>query len=171
MFAKADLNGPEAQALYGVLAARQPWVDPTLAVFERRAEKLPSNTKADVGAQMVEGFSRMKQLTRRAAREGARIVMGGHSTVPFAGRGEAPWRELELLVDSGFTPLEAITAATGTAADFLYRTRELGRLRTGLRADLVVLRDNPVGAIAAVRSVERVMVGGTWVDVARYRRY
>ena len=66
----------------------------------------------------------MKQLTRRAAREGGRVVMGGHSTVPFAYRGEAPWRELELLVESGFTPLEAITAATSTAAGFIYRSEE-----------------------------------------------
>ena len=42
--------------------------------------------------------------------------MGGHTEVPFAGRGEAPWRELELLVDSGLTPLQAIAAATSTAA-------------------------------------------------------
>ncbi len=171
MFAKLDLNGPEAQALYGVLGARHPWVDPTLAVFERRFDKLPPRTRPDSGVQLVEGFTKMKQLTRRVAQEGARVVMGGHSTVPFAGRGEAPWRELELLVESGFTPLEAITAATGTAADFLYRRRDIGRLRTGLQADLVVLRNNPARAISAVRMVERVMVGGRWVDVARFRQY
>ena len=93
---------------------------------------------------MAAGFDNMKRLARRAATEGARIVMGGHSTVPFAGRGEAPWRELELLVESGFTPLEAITAATGTAAGFLYREQELGTLRPGLAADLVVLDQDPL---------------------------
>ena len=56
--------------------------------------------------------------------------------MPFASRGEAPWRELELLVDSGFTPLEAIVAATATAADFLYRGDEFGTLRSGLKADI-----------------------------------
>ena len=79
--------------------------------------------------------------------------MGGHSTVPFAGRGEAPWRELELLVESGLTPLEAITAATGTAAGFLYRSDELGSLRLGPRADLIVLRGDPSRDIAAIRTV------------------
>ena len=110
-------------------------------------------------------------LTTRVSLEGARIVMGGHSTVPFAARGEAPWRELELLVASGLSPLEAITAATGTAAGFLYRSDQLGALRAGFQADLVVLRDNPVRDISAVRSVERVMVGGQWIDVQRYRGY
>jgi imidazolonepropionase-like amidohydrolase len=122
-------------------------------------------------ASLVEGFEKMKQLTRRAAQEGARVVMGGHSTVPFASRGEAPWRELELLVESGFSPIEAITAATGTAADFLYRSDQLGRLRAGLQADIVVLRADPQRDIAAIRTVERVMVGGRWVDVERYRKY
>ena len=78
--------------------------------------------------------------------------MGGHTEVPFAGRGEAPWREMELLVESGFTPLEAIAAATGTAAAFLYRSDEFGTLRPGLQADLVVLRDNPRRDITAIRT-------------------
>jgi imidazolonepropionase-like amidohydrolase len=97
--------------------------------------------------------------------------MGGHTDVPFAGRGEAPWRELELLVESGFSPMEAITAATGTAARFLYRGDELGTLKPGLQADLVVLRDDPLRDIAAVRLVDRVMVAGRWIDVGKYRSY
>jgi imidazolonepropionase-like amidohydrolase len=182
LFAKVDLNGSEAQALYAVLGARQPWLDATLAVFERRANppsprrgsggtSRPRGTKPELMTVMVEGFEKMKQLTRRASQEGARLVMGGHSTVPFAARGEAPWRELELLVESGLSPLEAITAATGTAADFLYRSDQLGRLRPGLQADVVVLRDDPMRDMSAIRTVERVMVAGTWVDVARYGKY
>jgi imidazolonepropionase-like amidohydrolase len=171
MFAGLNLDGPQAQALYTVLRARQPWLDATLAVFERRAERPPSGTKPDHAKLLAAGFDKMKQLTRRASQAGARAVVGGHSTVPFAGRGEAPWRELELLVESGFSPLEAITAATGTAADFLYRSDQLGRLRPGLQADLVVLRDDPARDIAAVRTVERVMVGGKWVAVEKYREF
>jgi len=171
LFARADLDGPEAQALYSVLRARKPWLDPTLAVFERRADRPPRGVKPELMSVMVTGFAKMKQLTRRAGQEGARLVVGGHSTVPFAARGEAPWRELELLVESGLSPLEAITAATGTAAAFLYRSDELGTLRPGLQADVVILRGDPLRDISAIRSAERVMVGGRWVDVARYRGY
>ena len=152
-----------------MLRQRRPWVDATLAVFERRAGKPAEGTTAEMAKVMAAGFAKMKQLTGRVAREGGRVVMGGHTEVPFAARGEAPWRELELLVDSGLTPLEAITAATSTAAGFLYRERELGTLRPGFHADLVVLRDNPAADIAAVRTVERVMVAGRWVEVAKYR--
>ena len=171
LFSAIDLDGPEAKALYAVVKQRRPWVDATLAVFERRADKPAEGTSAELAAVQAAGFRKMQQLTRRLSREGARIVMGGHTEVPFATRGEAPWRELELLVDSGFTPLEAITAATTTAAGFLFRDRELGALRAGLQADLVVLDGNPAADISAIRKVERVMVAGRWVDVGRYRRY
>jgi imidazolonepropionase-like amidohydrolase len=171
LFADADLDGPEAQALYTVLRAHKPWLDPTLAVFERRADRAEEGVKPEMVPVMAAGFARMKQLTRRAGLEGARLVMGGHSTVPFATRGEAPWRELELLVESGLSPLEAMTAATQTAAAFLYRDDQLGTLRPGFQADLVVLRDNPVRDISAIRTVDRVMVAGQWVDVGKYRQY
>jgi len=171
LFARADLDGPDAQALYAVLKERRPWLDAPLAAFERRANRSPAGTKPDMVPMLEAGFTKMKELTRRAGRAGARVVMGGHSTVPFAGRGEAPWRELELLVESGFSTLEAITAATGTAAAFLYRSDQLGTLRRGLQADLVVLGDNPLRSITAVRSVERVLVAGEWIDLARYRTY
>jgi imidazolonepropionase-like amidohydrolase len=170
-FAEIDLDGPDARALYAVLRDRRPWLDPTLAVFERRADSPPEKTSRETALMMAAGFDNMKRLARRAATEGARIVMGGHSTVPFAGRGEAPWRELELLVESGFTPLEAITAATGTAAGFLYREQELGTLRPGSTADLVVLDRDPLQSIRNIRAVERVMAVGEWVDVERYRKY
>ena len=171
MFSKLDLDGPRARALYATLGDRHPWIDPTLAVFERRADHPAEGTTSDMAEASVAGFAKMKELTRRVGQAGGRLVMGGHSTVPFATRGEAPWRELELLVESGLTPLEAITAATGTAARFLYRSDQFGTLRPGLNADLVVLTSDPTQNISAVRNVSRVMVGGVWIDLAKYSRY
>jgi len=171
MFSNLDLDSPQARALYATLGERHPWIDPTLAVFERRADRPLPSASPELATTMVAGFARMKQLTRRAGEAGARLVMGGHSTVPFAERGEAPWRELELLVESGLTPMEALTAATGTAAGFLYRSDEFGTLRPGLKADLVVLNADPSREISAVRNVNRVMVGGVWIDLAKYSGY
>jgi imidazolonepropionase-like amidohydrolase len=169
MFSRLRLDGAEANALYAVLRARRPWIDPTLAVFERRADSPSKGATPDQVKAFVSGFDAMKRLTRRVAAEGARIVVGGHSEVPFAGRGEAPWREMELLVESGFTPLEAIHAATGEAAAFLFRERDLGTLQPGRLADLIVVPQDPTVRIDALRGVERVMAGGAWIDVTRYR--
>lgn len=173
LFSDASLDGAEAQALYSVLRERRPFLDATLAVFERRHPPSETGTTeaADLTALRVAGFAKMRAFTRRAAREGARVVVGGHTEVPFAGRGEAPWREMELLVESGFTPLEAISAATTTAAAFLYRGTELGSLRAGFAADLVVLRGQPDRDVSAIRTVDRVMVAGRWIDTAKYRQY
>ena len=109
------------------------------------------------------------EATRRAFEAGARIVVGGHTSVPFAARGEAPWREIELLVEAGLTPMQAIQAATANGAAFLGRARDLGTIEPGKLADLVVLTGDPLARIADIRTVERVLAGGAWVDVKRYR--
>ena len=101
LFADADLDGPEARRLYEIVARKRPFVDATLAVFEvQPADALPKGSTL-TAERRVEGFRKMQALTRKLHEHGARIVMGGHTEVPHAGRGEAPWRELELLVRGG----------------------------------------------------------------------
>jgi len=171
LFAEADLAGVEARRLYEVLERTHPFVNPTLAVFEVRAGTTREGSKQDPAIDL-KGYAQMKALTLAAFQHGARITLGGHSTVPFAGRGEAPWRELELLVESGLTPLQAVTAATGTSAASLGRPgADVGTIEPGKLADLLVLPQDPSRDIHAIRTVERVMSGGRWVDVARYRRW
>jgi imidazolonepropionase-like amidohydrolase len=111
----------------------------------------------------------MVEATRRAFDAGARIVMGGHTSVPFAARGEAPRREIELLVEAGLTPMQAIQAATANGAAFLGRAQDLGTIEPGKLADLVVLTGDPLARISNIRTVERVLAGGAWVDVRKYR--
>jgi imidazolonepropionase-like amidohydrolase len=170
LFAEADLAGVEARRLYEVLEQTHPFINPTLAVFEVRAGSKREGSKQD-SAIDLKGYAQMKALTLAAFQHGARITLGGHSTVPFAGRGEAPWRELELLVDSGLTPLQALTAATSASAASLGRAAELGTIEPGKLADLLVLGQDPSRDIHAIRTVERVLSGGRWVDVARYRSW
>jgi imidazolonepropionase-like amidohydrolase len=168
LFADASLDGPEVQRVYEALARTRPFVNPTLAVFEVRRGTRREGSQLDSEVD-VRGFAAMKRLTLEASRHGARITLGGHSTVPFAGRGEAPWRELELMVEAGLTPLEALTAATGTGAASLHRAGDLGTLEPKKLADLIVLDRDPSVDIHAIRTVGRVMVGGRWIDRQRYR--
>jgi hypothetical protein len=170
VFAGLDLDGPDARALWGIIGRRRPFIDPTLAVFERRPGVSDDKARPAVVAMRAKGFRKMLDATRRAADAGGRLVMGGHSGVPFAARGEAPWREMELLVEAGLTPMQAIQAATATGAAFLGRERDLGTVEPGKLADLIVLRGNPLARISDIRTVERVLAGGAWVDMQRYRR-
>jgi imidazolonepropionase-like amidohydrolase len=169
LFADAPLDGPEAERLFGILERRRPFVNPTLAVFEVRAGVPREGGHLDPAVD-VRGFEAMKRLTLDVFRHGARITMGGHSTVPFADRGEAPWREIELLVESGLTPLEALSAATSVGAASLRRD-DLGVIAPGKLADLIVLERDPSIDIHQIRSVSRVMVDGGWVERARYLRW
>ncbi|MBK5296881.1 MAG: amidohydrolase family protein [Vicinamibacteria bacterium] len=170
-FAGLDLDSGDARALWAVIGQRRPFIDATLAVFERRPA-VPADPKdtPELIATRARGFQKMLATTRRAFEAGGRVVMGGHSSVPFAGRGEAPWREMELLVDAGLTPMQAIEAATASGAAFLGRARDLGTVEPGKLADLIVLTGNPVSQIAEIRTVERVLAGGAWVDVGKYRK-
>ena len=166
LFADADLDGPEARRLYEIVARKRPFVDATLAVFEAQpADALPKGSTL-TAATRVEGFRKMQALTRRLHEHGARIVMGGHTEVPHAGRGEAPWRELELLTTAGLSASEALTAATSTAAAFLGKGgADLGVIRPGAAADLVVVSGQPETDISAIRRTRVVMAAGRLVDL------
>jgi imidazolonepropionase-like amidohydrolase len=170
VFAGLDFDAPDARALWRIIEQRRPFISATLAVFERRAGVSTDKATPDTMAVRAAGFRKMLEATRRAFEAGGRIVVGGHSGVPFAARGEAVWREMELLVDAGLTPAQVIRAATAEGAAFLGREGDLGSLAPGKLADLLVLTGNPAHEISAIRTIERVMAGGQWVDRDRYRR-
>jgi imidazolonepropionase-like amidohydrolase len=70
-------------------------------------------------------------------------------------------RELELLVDYGMTPLEAVRTATSGTARGLRLDKTLGSVKVGLLADLIAVQGDPTQDIASVRKVRFVMKGGT----------
>ncbi|WP_394001977.1 amidohydrolase family protein [Luteimonas sp. WGS1318] len=73
--------------------------------------------------------------------------------------------ELELLVEAGLSPLAALAAATRVNAEALGFERT-GVIAPGYRANLVLLSDDPLTRIGAVRGPAGVMIGGTWLDAA-----
>jgi imidazolonepropionase-like amidohydrolase len=78
--------------------------------------------------------------------------------------GYANQRQLELLVEAGFTPLEAIAIGTRNGARYLGRDSRIGTLAPGKQADLVVINGDPSRSIADVRKVELVFRQGIGFD-------
>ena len=158
VWAKIDPDSGRARDLLRLLAERGVFLSPTLAVFERRA----GDEKAT--ETHVRAFKNMMALVGRARRAGVRVVVGSHSSVPHAARGWAYQREAELLVESGLTPAEAITAATLENARFFRADGRLGSVEPGKLADLVLVAGDPLADITALRRVRRVMLNGRWVN-------
>lgn len=76
--------------------------------------------------------------------------------------------EMELLTRAGLTPLQALSAATGTAADIL-RRGDIGRIEAGRRADLLIVEGDPSRDIRDTRRLRQVIRAGEALDPARLR--
>ena len=81
--------------------------------------------------------------------------------------GFADQRQIELLVESGFTPLEAISIGTLNGARYLGRDVRIGSIALGKQADLVIVAGDPSTTIADVRRVETVFKNGVGYDPAK----
>lgn len=113
----------------------------------------------------MEEVHKKQQFVGMCNRAGVRIIAG--SDGPSIGRllpGFALQRELELLVEAGLSPLQALRAATSTAAEALGKEDQLGTLELGKLADLVVLDADPLVKIENVKKVHSVVLGGRVYD-------
>jgi imidazolonepropionase-like amidohydrolase len=93
---------------------------------------------------------------------GVKIAVGtdGGGTVGYNFQGyNTPW-EVKILVESGFTPLEAIVAATRNGAEVIGILDELGTIEPGKLADLLILKANPLADIENIRQIEWVLQDG-----------
>jgi imidazolonepropionase-like amidohydrolase len=100
---------------------------------------------------------------------GILFAAGTDAVYPGDFQGEGLHRELELLVESGLTPLEALTAATRSAAALVHAEREWGTLEPGKLASLILVDGQPDRHIGESRKVSLVMKEGRLVDRAQLR--
>jgi len=102
---------------------------------------------------------RQNQFLREFRHDGGLVAAGSDSPSPGLPPGQSLHREMELLVAAGFTPLEAITAATRYGAQILHAD-SLGAVLPGHLADLVVLNADPSQNIQATQNIAWVMLRG-----------
>jgi imidazolonepropionase-like amidohydrolase len=98
-----------------------------------------------------------KEMFARALRSGVTIACG--SDVGVIAHGDNA-RELELMVEYGMSPLEALRSATTTAAKVLRREKDLGRAAKGYTADLIAVRGDPLVDLTVVRKPVVVLKAG-----------
>jgi len=157
VWSQLDLKSERASRLLKLMVSRNVTLSPTLAVFERR------QGDKDTAETHVQGFRQMVAFTGQAHRAGVRVVVGSHSSVPHAERGWAYQREMELLVEAGLTPLQAIQAGTLENAKFFRVENRLGSIEPGKQADLVLVEGDPSQDISNMRRVKKVMIDGAWL--------
>ena len=102
--------------------------------------------------------------TVRALKEsGVPILAGSDAPNPGTAHGAAIHRELEMLVEAGLTPTEALAAATSVPAR-AFRLEDRGRIAPGLRADLVLVAGDPTKDVTSTRNIVRIWKGGVPVE-------
>jgi imidazolonepropionase-like amidohydrolase len=153
-------DGQAMQDLFAQMKAQGTVFDATLSILPRfEAARGPSFGLADPGRAAQWAYD----ATRAAKIAGVAICAGTDGMMPGAARESLPGLhgEMELLVTrAGFTPLEAITAATLNSAMALGHASTLGSITPGKMADLVVLDADPVADIRNTRSIAFVVRGG-----------
>jgi hypothetical protein len=109
------------------------------------------------------GLPRIALFVREFKRAGGVVAAGSDAGNQLLVPGAALHREMALLVAAGFTPLEAVAAATRRGAQVL-GADSLGMIAPGRVADLVILNRSPERDIAATRDIPRVMIRGRFVS-------
>jgi enamidase len=130
-------------------------------LYERTYERTSQNTQSNY----IKLFPNAMALERAFVKAGGMLIAG---TDPTGSGGVIPGysnqRQVELLVEAGFTPLEAIQIATSNGARYLGRDARVGTIATGKQADLVVINGDPSKTIADIRNVETVFKAGVGFD-------
>jgi len=114
------------------------------------------------------GYAAAVATVRRLKAAGVPILAGTDAPNPGTAHGASMHRELELLVQAGLTPAEALRAATSAPAK-AFRLVDRGRVVVGLRADLVLVNGDPTADILATRDVAAVWKRGVRLDREGYR--
>ena len=189
-----DLNSPAVRETISTLVAKNVAVTSTLPVFEAGSAPLTQSGIGAASAllnprvlNVMSTDARVRYLTARArvssdpgsvallrkameferafVKAGGLLIAGldptGNGGI-VAGFGDL--REVELLVEAGFTPLEAIKIATFNGAKFLGEDAHVGSIAVGKQADLMIVRGNPGVNISEIEKVEIVFKDGVGYD-------
>jgi imidazolonepropionase-like amidohydrolase len=134
--------------------------DPAAMAFVRGPENVEKARKDPDIAKYRAGLEMAKKNLKTLSDNGVKIAFGTDSGIPTRFPGYFEHRELQLMVEAGLTPMQAIVAATGTNAEILGGAKEFGTLQAGRRADFLVLDANPLDDIHNTEKLAAVWQSG-----------
>ncbi len=139
--------------LLRLLVEKRPFVDPTFGEFDT-AMQLRKVNDADRAHQLRQKY----QFLRRLNNAGIRLAVG--TDAPLVPYGTGFHDELAQFAEAGFSPAEILRFAILNNADYLGKGDTLGKIAPGFLADLILVRDNPLQNISALRTPIWVMLDG-----------
>ena len=129
----------------------------SLAGWQSPTASMPDEVRAVIWSQALASIA-------AAHDAGVPIALGTDTNMPFVFPGYSVHVELELLVEAGLTPMDALVAATRRPAEMLGKEDSFGTLEPGKRADLLILTANPLADIRNTRTIEIVVQSGEVID-------
>ena len=150
----AWLDGPDAMALSA------PVVERVKAAFGGRT--------AEAASAARQRYAILQRSVAKLAKAGAKLLLGSDTGIQDHPFGFTDHRELEMLVEAGATPMQALVAATSRSAEYL-RLGDLGTLAPGKAASFMVLDANPLENITNTRRIADVYIDGRRIDRPAFR--
>lgn len=189
---RIDVKSEPVQEMIRELVSHRVAITSTLAIFEafigekfqldpRMADVLSEDIFAELDRQLVarradprwsrvwEGVLKKEMEFEREFVKGGGLLLAGADPTGWGGivAGFGDQRNVELLVEAGFSPQEAIRIATLNGATFLGEDARIGSLATGKHADILIVRGNPAASIRDIRNVHLVFKDGVGYDPAK----
>lgn len=147
----------------GLMLERDTWLVPTLIAplaVVKFAQEHPEQIPPVMAAKALSVVEDHRSSIRKAIEAGVKIAMGTDSGV---GRHGENGIELQLMVENGMTPMQAILASTSRAAQLLHLDTQLGTLEAGKLADIIIVSGNVLNDISTIANpdnVKLVLKGG-----------
>lgn len=183
----------KASALFARFVKNGTWMSPTLSVLRAAALSDEASFRNDprlkyvpdfLKKQWADGygwkgrtvednararrvFQKQLEVVGMMRRAGVRFIAGSDTANPYIFPGFSLHEELALLVQAGFTPMQALQAATRDAAQYLGLLDSLGTVEKGKMADLVLLGANPLAEIGNTTKIDGVVVRGRFLNRGR----
>ncbi len=118
----------------------------------------------EAAEELEEGYEKAGLFVKQFVDQGGKVIAGADSGPSVRTPGLTLHMEMQMLNEVGLTPMQAIQAATSWATEAWGKSKEVGTLEAGKRADILVLNRNPLEDLRATTDISQVIQGGKVVD-------